>query len=104
MEVVDNHTPKSVTFSEIGPNELFEYDFRGNIAMKLVEPTKVKNPYTYQEANCSVFEAEAIVIAGPDVGKFIRFSNHDTAIYRPVHCKLVLSDYSGKCVAWLEMR
>lgn len=104
MEAVDDHTPKSVTFSEIGPNELFEYDFRGNIAMKLVEPTKVKNPYTYQEANCSVFEAEAIVIAGPDVGKFIRFSNHDAAIYRPVHCKLVLFDYSGKCVAWLEMR
>jgi len=31
MEDMDNHTPKSVTFSEIGPNELFEYDFRGNI-------------------------------------------------------------------------
>ena len=75
MEVVDNRTPKSVTFSEIGPNEMFEYDFRGNIAMKLVE---------------------AFVIAGPDVGKFIRFGTHDAAIYRPVHCELVLSDYSGK--------
>lgn len=96
MEVVDNRTPKSVTFSEIGPNEMFEYDFRGNIAMKLVEPTKVKNRYTDREADFSIFEAEAIVIAGPDVGKFIRFSNHDAAIYRPVHCKLVLSDYSGK--------
>ena len=41
MEVVDNRTPKSVTFSEIGPNEMFEYDFGGNIAMKLVDPTKV---------------------------------------------------------------
>lgn len=30
--------------------------------------------------------------------------DHDAAIYRPVHCKLVLSDYSGKCFAWLEMR
>ena len=27
MEAVDNCTPKSVTFSEIGPNEIFEYDF-----------------------------------------------------------------------------
>ena len=96
MEVVDNRIPKSVTFSEIGPNEMFEYDFRGNIAMKLVEPTKVKNRYTDREADFSIFEAEAFVIAGPDVGKFIRFSNHDAAIYRPVHCKLVLSDYSGK--------
>lgn len=104
MEAVDDHTPKSVTFSEIILKQFVWPDFRGNIAMKLVEPTKVKNPYTYQEANCSVFEAEAIVIAGPDVGKFIRFSNHGAAIYRPVHCKLVLSDYSGKCVAWLEMR
>lgn len=96
MEVVDNRTPKPVTFSEIGPNEMFEYDFRGNIAMKLVESTKVKNRYTDREADFSIFEAEAIVIAGPDVGKFIRFSNHDAAIYRLVHCKLVLSDYSGK--------
>lgn len=96
MDVVDNRTPKAVTFSEIGPNEMFEYDFRGNIAMKLVEPTKVKNHYTDQEADFSIFEAEAIVIAGPDIGKFIRFSNHDAAIYRSVHCKLVLSDYSGK--------
>lgn len=96
MEVVDNRTPKAVTFSEIGPNEMFEYDFRGNIAMKLVEPTKVKNHYTDQEADFSIFEAEAIVIAGPDIGKFIRFNNHDAAIYRPVHCKLVLSDYSGE--------
>lgn len=96
MEVVDNRTPKSVTFSEIGPNKMFEYDFRGNIAMKLVEPTKVKNRYTDREADFFIFEAEAIVIAGPDVGKFIRFSNHDAAIYRPVHCELVLSDYSGK--------
>ena len=85
MEVVDNRTPKSVTFSEIGPNEMFEYDFRGNIAMKLVEPTKVKNRYTDREADFSIFEAEAFVIAG-----------HDAAIYRPVHCELVLSDYSGK--------
>lgn len=85
MEVVDKRTPKAVTFSEIGPNEMFEYDFRGNIAMKLVEPTKVKNKYTDREADFSVFEAEALVIAG-----------HDAAIYRPVHCELVLSDYSGK--------
>lgn len=28
MEVVDNRTPKSVTFSEIGPNEMFEYGKR----------------------------------------------------------------------------
>lgn len=96
MDVVDNRTPKAVTFSEIGPNEMFEYDFRGNIAMKLVEPTKVKNHYTDQEADFSIFEAEAIVIAGPDIGKFIRFGTHDASIYRPVHCKLVLSDYSGK--------
>lgn len=96
MEVVDNRTPKSVTFSEIGPNEMFEYDFRGNIAMKLVEPTKVKNRYTDREADFSIFEAEAFVIAGPDVGKFIRFGTHDVAIYRPVHGELVLSDYSGK--------
>lgn len=96
MEVVDNRTPKAVTFSEIGPNEMFEYDFRGNIAMKLIEPTKVKNKYTDREADFSIFEAEAIVIAGPDVGKFIRFNNHGAAIYRPVHCELVLSDYSGK--------
>ena len=96
MEVVDNRTPKSVTFSEIGPNEMFEYDFRGNIAMKLVEPTKVKNRYTDREADFSIFEAEAFVIAGPDVGKFIRFGTRDAAIYRPVHCELVLSDYSGK--------
>lgn len=96
MEVVDNRAPKAVTFSEIGPNEMFEYDFRGNIAMKLVEPTKVKNKYTDREADFSVFEAEALVIAGPDVGKFIRFSAHDAAIYRPVHCELVLSDYSRK--------
>lgn len=96
MEVVDNRTPKSVTFSEIGPNELFEYDFRGNIAMKLVEPTKVKNRYTDREADFFIFEAEAFVIAGPDVGKFIRFGTHDAAIYRPVHGEFVLSDYSGK--------
>lgn len=96
MDVVDNRTPKAVTFSEIGPNEMFEYDFRGNIAMKLVEPTKVKNHYTDQEADFSIFEAEAIVIAGPDIGKFIRFGTHDAAIYRPVHCKLVLYDYSGE--------
>lgn len=96
MEVVDNRTPKAVTFSEIGPNEMFEYGFRGNIAMKLVEPTKVKTRYTDQEADFSIFEAEAIVIAGPDVGKFIRFGIPDAAIYRPVHCELVLSDYSGK--------
>lgn len=91
MEVVDNRAPKAVTFSEIGPNEMFEYDFRGNIAMKLAKPTKVETQYDDPSlSDTEGFVAEAFVIAGPDIGKFIRFGRNYGAVYRPVDCELVI--------------
>lgn len=91
MEVVDNRLPMLVPFTEIEPNGTFTYGFRGNVAMKLAKPTKVETQYDDPSlSDTEGFVAEAFVIAGPDIGKFIRFSRNYAAVYRPVDCELVI--------------
>ena len=93
MEVVDNRLPVSVSFNDIEPNGIFTYDFRGNVAMKLAKPTRVETQYDDPSfGDTEGFVAEAFVIAGPDIGKFIRFSRNDAAAYKPINCELVIKD------------